>query len=131
MKAVSTATLKNVKIDTNGERVKWLNIRWLRFLKDDPEHILFKYEFEEEFRKILVTGKSKRGQQVRPITCLPPLYKERLPVSAAKKQDLLSLCTSGLIPEEHHHFYGTLPVSESETDKLPEPDTQESDVEDE
>ncbi|MEW8548305.1 MAG: hypothetical protein AB2693_32780 [Candidatus Thiodiazotropha sp.] len=49
----------------------------------------------------------------------------KLPISAAKKKDLLQMCRTGVIPPEFHHFYESLPSSSSVPDKLGEPDTIE------
>jgi len=40
-------------------------------------------------------------------------YKSRLPIRAAKKMDLLSLCKTG-VPNEHHHFFKNLPSSKKD-----------------
>jgi len=51
-----------------------------------------------------------------------------LEVSCAKKTDLLSLCNSGVIPEDLHHFYKLIPTNKTIRDCLPEPDLEEKDV---
>lgn len=88
--------------------------------------MFFKYDFDEEdFRFLRLMGSAKRS---RPDLkkAIPRLYKGKLPVSEAKRCDLLSLCKSQIIPPEHHPFYEALLVSSAEKDKLPEPDKDDS-----
>jgi len=56
---------------------------------------------------------------------LPGKYTCRLPISTAKKADLLSLCKSGIIPSDCANFYEAIPVSKSCKDRLAEPDIEE------
>lgn len=39
-----------------------------------------------------------------------PLYTNVLPITKQKKDNLISLCTSQIIPSIHHNFYANLPV---------------------
>jgi hypothetical protein len=59
---------------------------------------------------------------------LSKLYKSKLPISSAKKKDLIALCKKGIIPSEFHDYYKSLPTSQSATELLAEPDIEESDV---
>ena len=38
-------------------------------------------------------------------------FKTRLPISCAKKADLLAICKSRVVPKEHHEFFKRLPSS--------------------
>ena len=66
---------------------------------------------------------------------IPRKYDSKLPISAAKKKDLMQMCRKGVIPTEFHDFYESLPSNSSAPDKLGEPDTIEdesgNDTEDE
>lgn len=99
----------------------------MRFQKDIPDTCFIKYEYGEEFQSIKVTG-SKRGcgLDVPPNDPRPTRYMSKLPISAAKKKDLLNLCKSGVIPSEFHNFYKCLPSQQSVKDRLPEPDILEN-----
>lgn len=55
----------------------------------------------------------------------PKLYKEKLPISLAKKKDLISLCDSGIIPDEFHSYYQSLPAARNLKDKLPLEDDED------
>jgi len=59
---------------------------------------------------------------------LPLKYDNRLPISTAKKADLLSLCKTSIIPADCMHFYECLPTCKTKKDRLPEPDIQEVEI---
>lgn len=116
---------KNIKKSEKGIKINWNKVKWLRYTKAESEVCYFKYDFESEFQKIrLVCSKRKqihpKGEQ------MPRRYTQKLPISKAKKKDLVSLCQSGAIPNEYHEFYKTLPSSKDTRDRLPQPDATES-----
>ena len=43
---------------------------------------------------------------------LVALYKLKLPISEAKNKDVVSLCQSGIIPEDCQDYYYSLPTKE-------------------
>ena len=53
-----------------------------------------------------------------------PVYSEKLPISEAKKKDLLNLCDLHIIPVEFH-FHKQLIKAKMVSDTLPEPDETE------
>ncbi|KAK3092951.1 hypothetical protein FSP39_009293 [Pinctada imbricata] len=130
-KKVQSQSMKYNKIEINGTKINWLNIKWLRFMKEDPDNILFKYNFEEDFRKMKVTGSGKRGRPIEKIKELPRKYTGKQPISQAKKKDLLNLCKTKIISSEYHDFYKNLPSSNNVADNLPEPDVEEDDTDSE
>lgn len=128
-KQLKTQKVKNVKTSVDGKKVNWTKLRWMRFRKDNPDMCFFKYDFDEEFQCLKLTG-SKRGRSmdVGPTSeSMPRRYKSKIPISAAKKKDLVQLCKSGVIPSEFHEFYKNLPSQQSIPDRLPLPDVLESD----
>ena len=112
-KALSDQLIKTRSRNDRGETVNWLKIKVLRFAKDS-HHIQYKYRYEDNFSTINVCG------QGRPtVSSLPQLtkyYKSRLPITSAKKKDLLALCDSRAVPKEQHYFFKSLPSSKKETD---------------
>jgi hypothetical protein len=42
-----------------------------------------------------------------------PAYEQYLPISKAKKKDLLQLCRKNIIPTELHGWYESLPASDN------------------
>ena len=49
-KDLAKTSMKFRKEDIKGGKINWLQIRWLRYMKEKPDCILFKYKFEDEFR---------------------------------------------------------------------------------
>lgn len=91
------------------------------------QYLFYKYDHCSEYKKILVAGKGRRRTKLVDIN---PAYKELLLISKKKRADLQKLCKSGLIPEEIHHWCENLPITTSETtERLPQPDMEETDEE--
>ena len=118
--------LRNMKMDDSGKRVNWLKVNWIRVTKTNPDAVLFKEDFNHSspFKRVKVLHNMRGEQRV-----MKPKYKfsAQPPISAEKKTDLLSLCTSYIIPKELHQFYKDLPTNRSVRDTLPEPDVLEDD----
>ena len=51
--------IKFRKEDVNGKKVNWLQIKWIRYTQENPDCIMFKYNFEDEFRVLKVAGTAK------------------------------------------------------------------------
>ena len=127
-KSLATSTLRNIKTDMTGQKVNWLQLKALWFEKNKEKEILFKTTFDQsDYQVIEVAGGSKRGRAMPCSSIIPHLYDSKLPISDAKKADLLYLCSSGVIPEEHHNFYRKLPTSPAITDRTAQPDLHEED----
>ncbi|KAL8606590.1 hypothetical protein ACOMHN_009475 [Nucella lapillus] len=127
-KSVATTCLRNTKSDTDGNRVNWMKIKWLRYLKGEEDTIYFKYKMSDPFKKLKIRhGSSRRGRPISVTTIeeLPRRYAQRLPISAAKKADLMDLCRLRIIPPTHHLFYKNLPSDCQAQDRLPDPDATE------
>lgn len=131
IKKLQKDTICNRSIDTDGKKIKWGQIKWLKFKKESPGIIFFKTDLKEEnFRVLNVSRKGRRRMVVQP-GILERAFQETLPISDAKKGDLISLCNSGAIPRAYHVFYNQLPCSMNIIDRLPDPDINESDHESE
>jgi hypothetical protein len=39
---------------------------WIRYTQENPDCIMFKYNFEDEFRVLKVAGTAKRGRTAEP-----------------------------------------------------------------
>ncbi|CAK1588598.1 unnamed protein product [Parnassius mnemosyne] len=62
---------------------------------------------------------------------LHQLYNKPLPITVAKKKDLLNLCEKGVIPEEYHGWFQSLATDNRTIDRLPEAAiSEESDLSD-
>ena len=128
-KATAKSLVRNRSKDDAGNTVRWLSIKWFRYEPSESGSILFKYEYDDEFRRMPVTtvGRRRKHSDLPPQIVLKPLYKGQQSISKAKFDDLLSLCSSMAIPREYHSFYQSLPHDDKATDALPEPDATEDD----
>ncbi|MEW8545290.1 MAG: hypothetical protein AB2693_17345 [Candidatus Thiodiazotropha sp.] len=127
-KQIRAQKVKNVKTTVDGKKINWRKIRWMRFQKETPNTCLIKYDLDEEFQAIQLTG-IKRGRSTDVSSTsekLPRRYQSKLPISAAKKKDLVDLCKAGIIPTEFHEYYMTLTSQQNKADRLPSPDILES-----
>ena len=104
-------------------------VKWIQARRDDASTLFLNYGLNVDGFMEIGTQRSKRGASEWPDA--KPLYKNRIPISSAKKNDLVSLCKSGIIPEEHHAYYMNLPSSQKSKDYVPtgNSDTEESDNE--
>ncbi|MES9881874.1 MAG: hypothetical protein ABW185_13430 [Sedimenticola sp.] len=124
----------NMKVATGGDRVQWRRIKWIQVRKQYPESVFFNYNFDEEnFMEVRVAATTrKRGRQQKswPNT-IPGRYTGKQPITLAKKNDLMSLCVSQIIPEEHHTYYANLETSSNAKDKIPIVQASDLDTDDE
>nr|CAH7729952.1 unnamed protein product [Callosobruchus chinensis] len=103
----------NTTTNTNQEKVQWLKIKWMRFEKTDPYLIKYKYELsDEEFLLIDVAGRRKRGRQQGWSSYeLSKKYSQRIPISLKKKNDLLFLLLTKVIPTEYQQYIQDIPAT--------------------
>ena len=92
--------IKNRLKDDNGNVVKCLQIKCLRYEKKSPGIIKFRYSHSGSYN-ILNVFKRGRPNKID----IKKAYKEPLPISVPKKQDLLKLCRKNIILEELHLWY--------------------------
>ena len=114
-KYLAKTSMKFRKEDIKGGKINWLQIRWLRYMKEKPDFLLFKYEF----REMKDSMSNKRGRPSEPYQ-LAKKYTSRQAISAAKKKDFVGFCMNGIIPSEYHEYYKSLPASNSVIDTLVE-----------
>lgn len=78
-------------------------------MKTKPEVILYKNSFDEQdFKEIYIGKKFNKIDANNGTTIFTPKYKDLLGVSIEKKNDLMKLCSDGVIPIDHHAFYENL-----------------------
>ena len=116
------------------KRVHWMSVKCIRVKKGACNEIEVKESYSDEYKRVTfcpTRGRNtRRHAEVQPsltLTLLKPAYTHQLPVSQAKKMDLVKFCNSGLIPKQHHAFYRSLPTSDDLSDRLLEPDRTETD----
>jgi len=116
LKTLKSGTASNMKVEVSGMRVNWLNIKWIQVRQETPESLFVNYTFDPtQFLEIRVTrGRCKPQTDILLTNC----FQAKLPISVAKKNDLLSLCRSKIIPEEFHSYYDSLDTNKALKDKL-------------
>ena len=70
----------------------------------------------------------RRRSATMTIPSVDPAYKDQLPITNAKKIDLLWMCEKLIIPKVYHGFYESL-VSSSNQKEKPVSDFEEEDEE--
>lgn len=144
LKKLAETIYKNKTKDNEGKPVKWLKIKRMVYVKGETK-IYFNYDMSETLlyfdirsdpssvKKAALgevrynTRKTKKSVKEVSVpeeeftfpSQLEQLYLHPLPISAAKKKDLLKLCTTGVIPEEYHGWYQSLTCEEF-IDRLPD-----------
>ena len=73
----------------------------------------FKYDYCENYSSFQVV----HNNELHSLQNFSSAYSRKRPITEAKKKDLVQLCKEGLIPEELHHWFNTLPV-QSEAEEL-------------
>jgi len=145
LKALVAATVANKSVDVDGQQVTWRKVRSLRFrsnnvgyrysLQDDYKHIdlSIRKPSKTARQKVASSRRGRRHQKSAgdpsPLTgnvpVLRPKFTTQIPISQAKKRDLLDLCRNKVIDKDCHPWYEALPVSSRIEDKLPLPDINE------
>lgn len=112
--------MKNRSTNINGSVVNWLKIKWLRFQKTKPCTIQYKYELQNElpFEELNVSGNNNQYLNWDLIE-LCPKYQSLIPISNAKKNDLLCLLKTGVIPNCYSAFINDIPASAKSKDVVP------------
>jgi len=77
--------------------------------------IQYKYRYDDDFSPINVRGRG-RPAVTGNLPELTECHRSRLPITLTKKNDLLALCKSGVVPKEHHYFFQNLPSSKKDAD---------------
>ena len=122
LKSFTKEEYSNMKTDTEGKKVNWMKIKVIRVRKDTPDQIQIKESFAKEFRSIHINVRKTRGRPSDTPKTIPDKYESQLPIYVQKKNDLMSLCDSLVIPQHYRCFYEGLETSKTMKDRLPEPD---------
>jgi len=102
---LSTKIVASRKKNVMGESVKWIHLKWLRFLRGENS-VGYKYDVAvDNFEYINVNGKNILWESIN----IPKKYNTQHPVSMAKKRDLMNLIKKGVIPQDYFSFFDDLP----------------------
>jgi len=122
--------LKATKLKT---AIPWMKVKCLRVQKGVTNAVEIKENYSDNYQTVFVGANERPNRKARKMSnacaglkvdeaLLKRAYMSPLPVSAAKKSDLLKLCASGAIKPKFHAFYHSLTTSDSVRDCLPQPD---------
>lgn len=128
-KELAARLISNKTMAQDGKKVQWLKVKCLRYEKTNPGVIKFRYGYDGEYSILDMTKKTRRKKDPgAPGTSgeviVPKAYTSILPITQSKKNDLINLCRTDIIPVEFHSWFQSLPVN-NQPDRLPEPDTFE------
>jgi hypothetical protein len=125
LKLLSNQIIQNRTRNINGDVVKWLKIKWMRFDKAHPYTIQYKYTLSSDTFMELNIHSARGRRATIDAMILQPAYKSRLPIAMAKRNDLMRLVKSRVIPPDYATWYNSLPASANVRDNLPEPTADE------
>lgn len=118
---IASEIIRNREIDSNGNHVDFQKIRWFNYKKyttgtdNEGPFISFKYQVDKPFSKFFVKRYADRFLQ-KPV--LQPSRAAAPKISAAKKNDLVKLCSSLAIPKPYHAFYDRLSSADTVVDTI-------------
>lgn len=94
----------NRKTDSSGKKVEWLKISSLKFCKDRPFEMQFKYNIHGDYSYVNL---KKRNKSLESFTCsVGELYPCGREISDKKFRDIKALLK--YVPPVHHPFYDNL-----------------------
>lgn len=102
----------NRKKDTKKtKKINWLNVKVFRFVRNS-KYVLFKYDVKsEEFEQETILRNSVKISDFGSFNLSRSAYQNMLPISIAKKRDLLDMLKEGVIPSIYRDYYQSLPSS--------------------
>lgn len=136
LKKLVQLTINNKKEDQKGNNVNLLKVKCFKYDKQFPNTVHYKYGFADEYEKIDIgftrraSNRKTKEENFKDII-IPQLYQRQLPISVAKKKDLLKLCARNIIPSTLMDWYKNLPCSSIVQDVTAEPPENDSDQEEE
>ncbi len=110
---LSQTLITNRKKTVKQDTIKWLLVKWFRFERNKLS-VGFKYDVTDpEFQYMNINQQKTTWTDLN----LKKKYSAQLPLSLAKKKDLLNLLRKGVIPNEYSSFYNSLPAGTGTTDE--------------
>lgn len=108
----------NFNVNEQGEKFLMGDIVEVNVKKEKPFIVHYKTDFSQpDYKTIDIRSYSKRNKTYpeKSTIIMKQAYTEPPKISIAKKQDLLSLCHSNLIPDQYHEFYDKLSTENKES----------------
>ncbi|KAL2723594.1 Vesicle transport protein SFT2B [Vespula maculifrons] len=109
-KNLQNAIQKCMRKNTNGEKLYWLKICWMRFCKSVLYTILYKISMEDIKFKTLNLSPTYQGRSKFERIALAPLYNDARSITYEKYKDMEQLLS--YIPPVHQEYFKTLPYKE-------------------
>lgn len=135
LKLLADQTVLNRTKDSNGNKVNWLKIKRIKYIKGEKKKIYFSYDLSEDNLKCLILSendaekpltRSKKQKKDLPdialLTSIPKVYRSTLPISEAKKKNLIKMCKDDIFPEELHNWIYNLKTEKNVIDRIPDAD---------
>lgn len=114
LETLAEVVVKNRTKATDGKKVNWLKVKFFQF-KRGSNLVAFKYNVDDpEFSYLNVNDEmcAVAWTYIKLLIKYPKL----LPISLAKKKDLLSLLKCGVIPKAYEYFINSLPCDKKVKD---------------
>ncbi|XP_053395869.1 uncharacterized protein LOC128556009 [Mercenaria mercenaria] len=103
--------IRNLRVDTQGNKLRWTEIRCISFNMDMPDTAVIKYDFDGPV--VFVNLMPSLRHKPVSVPKLHFLYENgnRPTIPRNKYTDLVRLCDRNIIPPPYQAFYRSLPVS--------------------
>jgi hypothetical protein len=100
--------IRNLEIDSEGCKIKWMEIRIISFSSEMPDTAKIQYDYDGPVRFLNLLSNLRKSVSA---PTLKKLFKgDDVPkLSKAKYDDLMKLCKKNLIPKAYYSFYENLP----------------------
>lgn len=110
LKLLSDEMAFNYSKSVNGEQIKLSDIKMLRFEKGSDSYFYKTSYNDAEWQRVQIKTVNRRSSGVRDIKkiILKPAYNSKLPISANKKADILSLIQSNIIPRFYEPAFSSI-----------------------
>ena len=104
----------NPSKDTSNGKVSWLKIKQFRFIRGSS-NVMFKYNPGDSFSELDISKNKLSATDLNNFRFTKGSC-QRIPISVAKKKDLLNLVKKGIIPPIYAQFYQNLPTNKKVKD---------------
>lgn len=96
------------KTSCDGDKIIWNKVKEVTVSFEKPFELSIKYNLNSpDFIQMNMINKKQKGRYQNHNKPQKP-YKGKIPIEKSKFNDLLSLCSMGLIPTFYHDFYKSL-----------------------
>ena len=80
-KSYTKSFLSNLKTGSKGERINWMQIKWIQVCKEEMSAIFVNYTFEEEnFQKVNVLSRTRKSASVKRLAEPDLCYSNKIPI---------------------------------------------------